>query len=126
MPAYPPPTGPEHGRQYPSDEDGDGPNGNEVEGITDTETFAADGRVGPGHGRQYPSDEDGDGPNGNEAGGIADTETFAAGGCVPNDAPTGADAGRGVECGHVDLADTGNIMLTTAGMTGVLPYEETR
>mmetsp|Transcript_15857 Transcript_15857/g.51194 ORF Transcript_15857/g.51194 Transcript_15857/m.51194 type:complete len:361 (+) Transcript_15857:830-1912(+) len=40
-------------------------------------------------------------------------------------APTGADTERGVERGHVDLADAGGIMLTAAGTTGVLPYEET-
>ena len=29
-PAYPPPTGPAHGREYSSDEDGDGPYGTEA------------------------------------------------------------------------------------------------
>ena len=45
MPAYPPPTGPAHGREFSSDEDGDGPYETEVGGTADAETLAADGRV---------------------------------------------------------------------------------
>jgi len=40
-PAYPPPTGPEHGREFRSDEDGDGPTGTEAEGVAYAETLAA-------------------------------------------------------------------------------------
>ena len=52
-PAYPPPTGPEHGREYRSDEDGDGPTGTEAEGVAYAETLAAakraaDARLGRG------------------------------------------------------------------------------
>ena len=36
-PAYPPPTGPAHGRKYRSDEDGDGPYEIEVEGTADAD-----------------------------------------------------------------------------------------
>ncbi|EOD11115.1 hypothetical protein EMIHUDRAFT_214934 [Emiliania huxleyi CCMP1516] len=39
-PAYPPPTGPEHGREFRSDEDGDGPTGTEAEGVAYAETLA--------------------------------------------------------------------------------------
>jgi len=41
VPAYPPPTGPAHGREYSSDEDGDGPYGTEAEGVAYAETLAA-------------------------------------------------------------------------------------
>ena len=41
VPAYPPPTGPTRGREYSSDEDGDGPYETEVEGVARAETLAA-------------------------------------------------------------------------------------
>merc|ERR1712086_700294 len=44
-PASPPPTGPAHGREYPSDEDGDGPYKTEVEGTAEAEALAVDGRA---------------------------------------------------------------------------------
>ena len=45
-PAYPPPTGPAHGREYPSDKDGDGPYGTEAGDVDGANaTGAAAGRV---------------------------------------------------------------------------------
>ena len=44
-PAYPPPTGPAHGREYSSDEDGDGPYGTKAEGVAYADTLAAAERV---------------------------------------------------------------------------------
>merc|ERR1712086_892907 len=44
-PAYPPPTGPAHGKEYPSDEDGDGPYETEVEGAADAEVLVMGGRA---------------------------------------------------------------------------------